>query len=259
MNAASSAGIAWTSRSNRHSQRTRRLRQFASLPSSEASCELRAQEPADCGNQDGDDDLNGFAELVGQEPFRRNDHDCESDDCSEYRAQYDHEGRVGLDAARFKACSTICDDTSTPARSVGCSPGRSSRPDQMGRTVLKLGPPSRHPRVGKEAAERLSYPAEKPVHSGRERREPKSAQEPGEPPSGGDVFEHADTCGTMHHPHACGLDELPRSLYFVLGDTRGIRPRGLIIPAQESESLRAIQPGDDPRRRATERSAAVEQ
>lgn len=62
----------------------------------------------------------------------------------------------------------------------------------------------------------------------------------------------------MHHPHPGRLDELPGLADLALGDTRGVGLGRLIVPAQERESLLAIQPGDEPRRRATERSAAVE-
>ncbi len=64
-----------------------RLRPFGRLASDEATYEMCPGEPADGGNQDGDDDRNGFAELIRQEPLRRNDHYCECDDCSEYRAE----------------------------------------------------------------------------------------------------------------------------------------------------------------------------
>jgi hypothetical protein len=63
----------------------------------------------------------------------------------------------------------------------------------------------------------------------------------------------------MHQPHAGGLDELPRILDLVLGDPGGKGCGGLIVPAQERESLVTIQPGDEPRRPAAERSAAVEE
>jgi hypothetical protein len=99
------------------------------------------------------------------------------------------------------------------------------------RPLIRLRPPAGQPRVGEESAERLPYPAEEPVNRGHERREPETAQGPAQPPGGGDVFEQADPCRAVHHPHPGRLDELPRLVDLVLGDTRGIRRGRLIVPA----------------------------
>jgi hypothetical protein len=63
----------------------------------------------------------------------------------------------------------------------------------------------------------------------------------------------------VHQSDAGWLDELPGLTDLVVGDARGVGRGRLIVPAQERESLVAIQPGDEPRRRTTERSAAVKQ
>jgi hypothetical protein len=123
----------------------------------------------------------------------------------------------------------------------------------------RLRPAVRPLRVWKEATERLPYPTKEPVDRGRERRQPETLQEPSQPASGGDVLEHADRCGAVHHPHAVGLDQLPRLAELLLGNTRGVGTGRLVVPAQERESLRAIQPGDEPRRGTTEGSRPVEQ
>jgi hypothetical protein len=63
----------------------------------------------------------------------------------------------------------------------------------------------------------------------------------------------------MHQPDPGRLDELPGFLDLVRRDAGGIGRGRLVVPAQEGQALPAIQPGDEPRRRATERSAAIEQ
>jgi hypothetical protein len=63
----------------------------------------------------------------------------------------------------------------------------------------------------------------------------------------------------VHQPDPGRLDELPGFLDLVRRDAGGIGRGRLVVPAQERQSLPAIQPGDEPRRRATERSAAIKQ
>jgi hypothetical protein len=63
----------------------------------------------------------------------------------------------------------------------------------------------------------------------------------------------------MHQPNPGGLYELPGRLDLGIGNAGGIRRRRLLVPTQERESPSPIQPGDEPRRRAAERSAAVEE
>ena len=63
----------------------------------------------------------------------------------------------------------------------------------------------------------------------------------------------------MHQPDPGRLDELPGFLDLVLRDAGGIGRGRLVVPAQECQALPAIQPCDEPRRSATERSAAIEQ
>jgi hypothetical protein len=123
----------------------------------------------------------------------------------------------------------------------------------------RLRPPTRHARVGKDPAEGPPDPAEEPVGGRRERCEPETAQDPGQPPGGRDVLEETNRRRAVHHPHAARLDELPRLTDLRLGDTRRIGRGRFVVAAQERESLSAVQPGDEPRRRATERSTAVEQ
>jgi hypothetical protein len=143
------------------------------------------------------------------------------------------------------------------------SPGGAAHPTGDGpvraRRSPRSRPPAWDPRVGKESAEGLPYLPEQPVDCGGGRSEPEVAQHPGQPTCGGEVFEQANGCGAVHQPHARRLDELPRLGDLVARDARGVGCRRLIIAAQEGESLAAIQPGDEPRRRATERSASVEQ
>jgi hypothetical protein len=127
------------------------------------------------------------------------------------------------------------------------------------RRGLRLRPAAGQRRVWKEAAERPPYPAEESVDCGRERRQPETFQKPTQPASRGEVLEHADRCWAVHHPHPARLDELPRLADLLLGNTRGIASGRLVVPAQERESLPAIQPGDGPRRGTTERSTSVEE
>ena len=76
---------------------------------------------------------------------------------------------------------------------------------------------------------------------------------------GREVFEQANRCRTVHHPHTRRLDQLPRILNLGRGDPCCVGRSRLVVPAQECESLVAIQPGDEPRRPTTERAAAVEE
>src|SRR5262245_58772187 len=122
-----------------------------------------------------------------------------------------------------------------------------------------LRPSARQPRVWEEPAERLSYPIKEPVNRRDERRETKPPQDPPQPPGRRDVLQHTDPRRTVHQPDPCRLDELPGFLDLVLGDAGGIGRGRLVVPAQERQSLPAIQPGDEPRRSATERSTAIEQ
>lgn len=130
---------------------------------------------------------------------------------------------------------------------------------RLGRSNCILGPLTGHPWVWKEPAERLPDSAKQSVDRGGERFEPETAQDPCQPPRGGEVFEESDCRRPVRHPHAVRLDELPRLTHLLLGDPRRVAQGRFVVTAQERESLLAIQSGDEPRRRTTERSAAVEQ
>jgi hypothetical protein len=137
-------------------------------------------------------------------------------------------------------------------------PSGPPRPSREGAAPGRLRPSPGQPRIGEERAEWLPDPAQEPVDPGGERREPKDAGDPGHPMGGREVLEHADPCRAVHHPHPARLDELPRLAHLVHRDARDIRRGGLVLPAQKRESFLAIQLGDEPRRRTTEGSTAVE-
>jgi hypothetical protein len=89
-------------------------------------------------------------------------------------------------------------------------------------------------------AERLSYPIKEPVNRRDERRKTKPPQDPPQPPGRRDVLEHTDPRRTVHQPDPGRLDELPRFLDLVLRDADGIGRGRLVVPAQERQSLPAI-------------------
>jgi hypothetical protein len=122
---------------------------------------------------------------------------------------------------------------------------------------VDLLPSARQPRVREEPGEWPYNPTKESVNRRDEGREPKPPQHPPQPPSRRDVLEQTDTRRTVHQPDSGRLDKLPRFRDLVLRDAGGVGRSRLVVPAQQRQSLLAIQSGDEPRRSAAERTATV--